>query len=65
MKTDFCVLGGGIMGLATACTLSETSDSQVLVLDRHGVGNEYSSSNDVNRVFRYSYGSDQDLTRKT
>jgi len=63
VKTDFCVLGGGIMGLATACTLSETSDSQVLVLDRHGVGNEYSSSNDVNRVFRYSYGSDQLYTR--
>src|SRR6266704_4419574 len=47
------------MGLATAYTLSKTSNSQVLVLDRYGVGNEYGSSNDVNRVFRYSYGSDQ------
>ncbi len=59
MKTDICVLGGGIMGLATAYTLSKTSNSQVLVLDRYGVGNEYCSSNDINRVFRYSYGSDK------
>jgi len=59
VETDICVLGGGIMGLATAYTLSKTSNSQVLVLDRYGVGNEYGSSNDVNRVFRYSYGSDQ------
>ncbi len=62
MKTDFCVIGGGIMGLATAYTLSKTSNSRILVLDRYGVGSEYSSSNDVNRVFRYSYGNDQQYT---
>jgi len=59
VKTDICVLGGGIMGLATAHSLSKTSNSQVLVLDRYGVRNDYCSSNDVNRVFRYSYGSEQ------
>jgi len=62
VKTDFCVIGGGIMGLATAYTLSKTSNSRILVLDRYGVGSEYSSSNDVNRVFRYSYGNDQQYT---
>jgi glycine/D-amino acid oxidase-like deaminating enzyme len=39
------------------------SKSRILVLDRYGVGNEYCSSNDVNRVFRYSYGSDQYYTK--
>ncbi len=47
------------MGLATAHSLSKTSNSQVLVLDRYGVRNDYCSSNDINRVFRYSYGSEQ------
>ncbi len=47
------------MGLATAYSISKASDSKVLLLDRYGVGNDYSSSNDVNRVFRYSYGNDE------
>jgi monomeric sarcosine oxidase len=63
VKTDICILGGGIMGLATAYHVSKTSNAKVLVLDRYGVGSEYSSSNDVNRVFRYSYGNDELYTR--
>jgi monomeric sarcosine oxidase len=59
VKTDICILGGGIMGLSTAYNIAKNSDSQVLVLDRYGMGNEYCSSNDVNRVFRYSYGNDE------
>jgi monomeric sarcosine oxidase len=51
------------MGLATAYDISKRSGSRVLVLDRYGVGNEYCSSNDVNRVFRYSYGNDEIYTR--
>jgi monomeric sarcosine oxidase len=51
------------MGLATAYSIAKTSDSKVLVLDRYGIGNDYCSSNDVNRVFRYSYGSDELYTR--
>ena len=51
------------MGLATAYQISKTSDSEILVLDRYGVGNEYCSSNDINRVFRYSYGNDQLYTK--
>ena len=46
------------MGLATAFSISKASASKVLLLDRYGVGNDFCSSNDVNRVFRYSYGND-------
>jgi monomeric sarcosine oxidase len=56
-------LGGGIMGLATAYSILRTSDSEVLLLDRYGVGNDFCSSNDVNRVFRCSYGNDEMYTR--
>jgi monomeric sarcosine oxidase len=63
VNTDICILGGGIMGLATAYSISKTNDSKVLILDRYGIGNEYCSSNDVNRVFRYSYGNDELYTR--
>jgi N-methyl-L-tryptophan oxidase len=63
LKTDVLVLGGGIMGLATAYNVSRAEDSEIVVLDRFGTGNELCSSNDVNRVFRYSYGNDQLYTR--
>jgi monomeric sarcosine oxidase len=63
LKTDVLVLGGGIMGLATAYIVSKAEDSEVVVLDRYGEGNELCSSNDVNRVFRYSYGNDELYTR--
>jgi sarcosine oxidase len=51
------------MGLATACSIRRTSDSEVLLLDRYDVGNDFCSSNDVNRVFRFSYGNDEMYTR--
>ena len=63
VNTDICILGGGIMGLATAYSIAKASDSQVLLLDRYGVGNDYCSSNDVNKVFRYAYGNDESYTR--
>lgn len=47
------------MGLATAYHLAKATDREILILDRYGIPNEYSSSNDINRVFRYSYGSDK------
>src|SRR5207244_9217025 len=50
------------MGLATAYSISKTCDSKILLLDRYGIGNDYCSSNDVNRVFRYSYGNDEHYT---
>ena len=63
VNTDICILGGGIMGLATAYSITNTSDSRVLILDRYGIGNDHCSSNDINRVFRYSYGNDELYTR--
>jgi sarcosine oxidase len=62
VKTDICIVGGGIMGLATAYHLAKTTDSKILILDRYGIPNDYSASNDVNRVFRYSYGNDKFYT---
>jgi monomeric sarcosine oxidase len=58
LETEFCILGGGIMGLTTAYAISDRN-RRVVLLDRYGVGNERCSSNDVNRVFRYSYGNDE------
>lgn len=51
------------MGLAAAYNIRKSTNSQILVLDRYGVGNDLSSSNDVNRVFRYSYGNDELYTK--
>jgi monomeric sarcosine oxidase len=51
------------MGAATAHAISRISKNRILLLDRYGVGNEYCSSNDVNRVFRYSYGNDELYTK--
>ncbi|HZY94359.1 MAG TPA: FAD-dependent oxidoreductase [Candidatus Bathyarchaeia archaeon] len=62
-QPDVCILGGGIMGSATAYWISKMSDLKVVLLDRFGVGNERSSSNDINRVFRYSYGRDELYTQ--
>ena len=51
------------MGSATAYALSKMTDKEILLVDRYGIGNEYCSSNDVNRVFRYAYGNDQHYTK--
>ena len=51
------------MGTATAYAISRMTKNRVLLLDRYGVGNDYCSSNDVNRVFRYAYGNDEDYTK--
>ncbi len=51
------------MGAATAYAISRITENRILLLDRYGVGNEYCSSNDVNRVFRYAYGNDQYYTK--
>ncbi len=51
------------MGLATAHALSRTSKRNILLIDRYGISNELCSSNDVNRVFRYAYGTDKLYTK--
>jgi len=50
------------MGVATAYAISRMTENRILLLDRYGVGNDHCSSNDVNRVFRYAYGNDQQYT---
>jgi monomeric sarcosine oxidase len=51
------------MGAATAYVISRMAEKRIILLDRYGIGNEYCSSNDVNRVFRYAYGNDQYYTK--
>jgi len=51
------------MGAATAYAMSRMAEKKIVLLDRYGLGNEYCSSNDVNRVFRYAYGNDQFYTK--
>src|SRR2546427_8027164 len=63
LDADVCIVGGGVMGAATAYAISRMADKRIILLDRYGVGNEYCSSNDVNRVFRYSYGKDEYYTK--
>ncbi|OLE90865.1 MAG: hypothetical protein AUF79_08070 [Crenarchaeota archaeon 13_1_20CM_2_51_8] len=63
LDADVCIVGGGVMGAATAYAISRMADQRIILIDRYGVGNEYCSSNDVNRVFRYSYGNDQYYTK--
>src|SRR5438094_6027730 len=50
------------MGAETEESISRISENRILLVDRYGVGNEYCSSNDVNRVFRFAYGGDQFYT---
>src|SRR5438309_7749917 len=51
------------MGAATAYAISRMTEKKIILLDRYGLGNEYCSSNDVNRVFRYAYGNDSYYTK--
>lgn len=51
------------MGLATAYALTKSTRRNVLLIDRYGISNELCSSNDINRVFRYAYGSDKLYTQ--
>jgi len=51
------------MGSATAYYLSKITDKQIILVDQYNVANDYCSSNDINRVFRYAYGKDEFYTR--
>src|SRR5215831_1604140 len=63
MEADVCIVGGGLMGSAAAYWLSKTSSLNIVLLDQYSIGNEFCSSQDANRVFRYSYGADQLYTK--
>src|SRR2546430_17669661 len=62
-ETDICIIGSGIMGSATAYYLSKITNKQIILVDQYNVANDYCSSNDINRVFRYAYGKDEFYTR--
>jgi monomeric sarcosine oxidase len=51
------------MGAATAYAISRMAEKKIMLLDRYGLGNDYCSSNDINRVFRYAYGNDPGYTK--
>jgi len=60
---DICIIGGGVMGTAAAYWVSKASKARTVLLEQYTVGNDYCSSHDANRVFRYSYGKDKLYTR--
>ncbi len=51
------------MGSAAAYWLSKEEGLETILLDQYSFGNEYCTSNDANRVFRYAYGEDKLYTR--
>jgi sarcosine oxidase len=53
-ETEFAVVGGGLLGLATARELSRRGN-QVLLFERHVVGGERAGSKGSARVFRLGY----------
>jgi len=59
MEADVCIIGAGVMGSAAAYWMSKTDDLNVVLVEQYSIGNDYCSSHDANRVFRYSYGSDK------
>ncbi len=63
MEADVCIIGAGVMGSAAAYWISKTSDLNVVLVEQYSIGNDYCSSHDANRVFRYSYGSDKLYTK--
>lgn len=54
--TDLVVVGGGIVGLATAWAAAKRGASVALV-DPQPLVNEHNASNDESKVFRLAYGS--------
>src|SRR5260370_20131725 len=63
LDADVCIVGGGVTGVAPAYAIRRMAEKKIILLDRYGVGNEYCSSNDVNRVLRYAYGNDLHYTK--
>jgi len=61
MKYDVIVVGGGIMGSATAYWISKAGKS-VLLIDQFKIENSINASYDYSRIFRYSYGKDEFYT---
>jgi monomeric sarcosine oxidase len=52
---DVVVVGGGIMGLATAYSLLKRGLHRVAVVERHAVGHDRAASTDNTKAIRYEY----------
>lgn len=63
-KTHIAIVGAGIMGLATAWSLSKRG-VRVSVFDQYAIPNPLGSSVDQHRLIRYAYGSEAGYTRMT
>ena len=57
-QQNIIVVGGGVVGLATACALAAEPKVQVTVLERFTVGHGWSSSHGLSRAIRHEYGPD-------
>ncbi|HLY30488.1 MAG TPA: N-methyl-L-tryptophan oxidase [Ktedonobacterales bacterium] len=55
-NTTAVVVGGGVMGMATACALAGRG-VDVTVLERFTLGHEWASSHGLTRAIRHAYGS--------
>ena len=53
-SVDVAIVGGGVMGLATAWRLAG-SGASVLLIERFEVGHDRGSSHGATRIFRYAY----------
>ncbi len=60
--TSAIVVGGGVMGLATACALAGRG-AQVTLLERHSIGHGWASSHGLTRAIRHEYGPNTIYTR--
>ncbi len=63
VRADVCIIGAGVMGSAAAYWLGKEKGLETILLDQFNIGNDYCSSNDANRVFRYAYGRDKLYTQ--
>lgn len=61
-ESGVIVVGGGVMGLATACALAGRG-ARVTLLERHTVGHEWASSHGLTRAIRHEYGANRIYTQ--
>ena len=57
-KVDVLIIGGGMAGTATAYYLSQDSDLNIALLERHQVGHNRSSSYGLERMYRRMYSNE-------
>src|SRR5439155_21806137 len=55
MIYDAVVVGGGVMGMATAYSLLKRGVKKVLLVERDVVGNDRAASTDRTKAIRYEY----------